>query len=68
VGLGHGLGLVHGLGHGHVHINTHISTPLEEEEKLNTHLTSEDTFICCTYALFIVRLVSPLDGQREREV
>jgi hypothetical protein len=59
--LGHGLGLVHGLGHGHVHISTHISTPLEEEEKLNTHLTGEATFLCCTYPLFIVSPTSPLE-------
>jgi hypothetical protein len=41
---------------------------LEEEQKLNTHLTGEATFLCCTYPLFIVRHASPLDGQREREV
>jgi hypothetical protein len=38
-----------------------ISTPLEEEEKLNTHLTGEDTFLCCTYPLFIVSPASPLE-------
>jgi hypothetical protein len=41
---------------------------LEEEKKLNTHLTGEAIFLCCTYLLFIVRHASPLDGQREREV
>jgi hypothetical protein len=45
----------------------HISTPLEEEEILNTHLTGEATFLCCTYPLFVVRPTSPLDGKRERE-
>jgi hypothetical protein len=41
---------------------------LEEEQKINTHLTCEATFLCCTYPLFVVRHASPLDGQREREV
>ena len=70
MGLGHGVGVVHGLGHGHghVHISTHISNPLEEEEKLNTHLTSKATFLYCTYTLFFVSLTSPLYGHREREV
>ena len=67
-GLGHGLGLVHCLSHCHVHISTCISTPLEEEEEINTHLTVEATFLCCTYRLFIVIPAFPLDGQREREV
>ena len=68
MGLGDGIGLVHGLGHGHVHISTRISNPLEEEQKINTHLTGEATFLSCTYHLFVVRHASPLDGQREREV
>jgi hypothetical protein len=52
--LGHGIGLFHGPGHAYAHISTCINTPLEEEEKPNTHLTSEATFIYCTYPLFIM--------------
>jgi hypothetical protein len=63
-----GLGILHGLGHGHVQINMCISNQLEEEQKLNTHLIGEATFLFSTYPLFIVRHVSPLNGQREREV
>jgi hypothetical protein len=53
-GLGDGLGLVHGLGHGHVHISTHISNPLEEEKKLNTHLTGEATFLSVAHILYLL--------------
>jgi hypothetical protein len=55
-GLGDGIGLVHGLGNGHVYISTHIiKIPLEEEQKLNTHLTREATFLYYTYPLSVVR-------------
>jgi hypothetical protein len=45
------------IGNGHVH----ISTPLEEKEKINTHLTDEATFNYFTYPLCIVIHASPLE-------